>query len=65
MTDVATRPLAVKPAEGAKLLGISRSAFFDLLARGEIPSFLSGKRCRLIAVADLEVWIADQKRRAA
>jgi excisionase family DNA binding protein len=39
--------LAYAPAEAARLIGYSRSGFYLLLSRGEVPSFKLGRR-RLI-----------------
>lgn len=52
-------PLAVSPAECARLLGVSRSKVYDLINRGDFPSFKVGTRT-LISVEGLRVWIAKQ-----
>lgn len=48
-------PLLVSPGEAARLLSISRTAMFELLADGAIPSGKIGRR-RLVAVADVEAF---------
>jgi excisionase family DNA binding protein len=55
-------PLAVSPARGAALLGVSRTRFYELL-RKEIPFKKLGRRT-LIAVADIERWLASQPTQA-
>lgn len=55
-------PLAVSPAEAARLLGIGRTTFYALLKRGEIASFRQGAR-RLILVVELHRWL-DRRARA-
>jgi excisionase family DNA binding protein len=51
--------LAVKPEEAARMVGLSRTKFFEHLAKGEIRSFKDG-RSRLIPVESLKEWIAKQ-----
>lgn len=55
-TKSPTRPLAVAPAEGARLAGIGRTKFYEALGSGAIPSFKFGKR-RLVRVTAIEEWI--------
>ena len=52
-------PLAVSPAECARLLGVSRPKVYDLINRGDFPSFNVGTRT-LISVEGLRAWIAKQ-----
>lgn len=52
-------PLAVSPAECARLLGISRPKVYDLINQGGFPSFKLGTRT-LISVDGLRQWIAKQ-----
>lgn len=52
-------PLAVSPAECARLLGVSRPKVYDLINRGDFPSFKVGTRT-LISVEGLRAWIAKQ-----
>lgn len=54
------RPLAVAPAEAARLLGCGRTTLYYLLGTGDLPSFTLGRR-RLIRVAALEAWIATRE----
>ena len=53
------QPLAVSPAECARLLGISRPKVYDLINQGGFPSFKLGSRT-LISVDGLRAWIAKQ-----
>ena len=46
-------------AEAAAMCGISRSHFYGLLQRGEVPSVAIG-RSRRIPVGWLTAWIAGQ-----
>lgn len=52
-------PLAVSPAECARLLGVSRPKVYDLINQGDFPSFKVGSRT-LISVDGLRAWIAKQ-----
>ena len=52
-------PLAVAPAEAARMLGLGKTRFYELLAAEEIASIKLGTR-RLIRVRDLEDWLARQ-----
>ena len=64
------RPLAVSPAEAARLIGIGRTKLYQALGSSALPSFRIGTR-RLIKLADLEAWLEghpvspDRKRRRA
>jgi len=49
-------PIAIAPAEAARLTGIGRTRVFDLMSKGHLPSFKVG-RSRLIRVADLQAFI--------
>jgi excisionase family DNA binding protein len=53
MEDIAA--LAVSPAKGAALLGISRSKFYELLNE-EIPAIKVGRRT-LVRVADIQKFL--------
>jgi excisionase family DNA binding protein len=53
MDDIAA--LAVSPAKGAALLGVSRSKFYELL-NGKIPSFKIGRRT-LVRIADIQKFL--------
>ncbi|EPM7245723.1 helix-turn-helix domain-containing protein [Pseudomonas aeruginosa] len=54
-------PLSVGVEEGARLIGVARSMFYEILARGEVESFKLGRR-RLVLVRDLEAFINRQAR---
>ena len=47
--------LAVSPAKGAALLGVSRSKFYELLNQ-EIPALKLGRRT-LVRVSDIEKFL--------
>ena len=53
MDDIAA--LAVSPAKGAALLGVSRTKFYELLNQ-EIPAFKVGRRT-LVRVADIQKFL--------
>ena len=53
-------PLLLRPAEAAQSLGISRSKFYDLLARGELPGAVRVGASIRISRRALEQWIADR-----
>ncbi|MNM11638.1 PBP superfamily domain protein [compost metagenome] len=50
-----TEPLSYSPEEVAKILKISKGTVYDLLKRGELPSYRIGKKLR-VAPADLEAY---------
>jgi hypothetical protein len=52
-------PLSVGVDDGARLIGVARSMFYEILARGEIESFKLGRR-RLVLVKNLEAFINRQ-----
>lgn len=52
-------PLSVGVDDGARLIGVARSMFYEILARGEIESFKLGRR-RLVLVKHLEAYINRQ-----
>lgn len=52
----ATKPVSVSVEEAARLIGVARSMFYELLARREIKSFKLGRR-RLILFTDLEAFV--------
>ena len=55
-------PLAVSPADGARMLGIGRTLFYHLINTEKIPSFTLGRR-RLIKVEDLQAWLDKMSER--
>lgn len=56
----AAERLLLRPAEAAAMLGISRSRCYQLLQRGELPSFRLGGSVR-VPVEDLRRMIAEQR----
>ncbi len=57
MNQAATlQPLAVGPEEAASASGITRSAVYEAIARGDLASFKAGRR-RLILVEELRAWL--------
>jgi excisionase family DNA binding protein len=55
--DVIT-PLAGNPTKGAKVMGVSRSKFYELLKEGELPLIKIGTRS-LVRIADIESKLAE------
>jgi len=51
-----TDPLSYSPEEIGKLLKISKGTVYELLKRGDIPSYRVGKKIR-ISQADLQVYM--------
>lgn len=49
-------PIAVSPAEAARLVGIGRTTLYAAISSGELSSLKLGKR-RLIVVAALRAWL--------
>ena len=49
-------PIAVSPAEAARLAGIGRTTIYAAITSGELSSLKLGKR-RLIVVASLRAWL--------
>jgi excisionase family DNA binding protein len=49
-------PIAVSPAEAARLAGIGRTTIYAAISSGSLSSLKVGKR-RLIAVATLRAWL--------
>lgn len=54
-------PLAVTISEAVRLSGISRTALYEALARGDISARKAGSRT-LICFADLEAYLANLPR---
>lgn len=52
-----SEPITVDVATAAKLVGLSRAAFYPLVMSGDVPSFKVGRR-RLVPIAGLESWVA-------
>jgi excisionase family DNA binding protein len=62
MTDVAT-PLALRPRDAAKALGISPRLLWQLTKDGRVPCVRvgSGKRKTVLyPLADLKAWLSQQ-----
>jgi len=53
-------PLAYRPGEAAKLINISRSLLYRLMAEGEIPTFMVAG-CRLISRRAIEEYISTRE----
>ncbi|MDP9363538.1 MAG: helix-turn-helix domain-containing protein [Chloroflexota bacterium] len=53
-------PILLKAEQGARLLGISRSKFFQLMAAGELPGVVRIGRSVRISRAALERWVREQ-----
>ncbi|MGB6214401.1 helix-turn-helix domain-containing protein [Pseudomonas mandelii] len=49
-------PLSVGVEEAGRILGISRSATYDVIAKGEIKTFKIGRR-RLVLMSELKAFI--------
>ena len=49
-------PMLLRPEEAAKMLGLSRSKVFQMLAAGELPVVRIGRSVRLPS-DELRVWI--------
>jgi excisionase family DNA binding protein len=54
-----TDPLLLRPVEAARLLGISRSKLYELLAAGELPVIHIGRSAR-IPLTSLRAWVEAQ-----
>lgn len=59
MNDQVVESTMLRPAEAARLLGISRSHLYRLAAAGSIPAVRLGTAIR-IPRAQLVAWIASQ-----
>jgi excisionase family DNA binding protein len=53
------KPLSVGIEDAARLIGVARSMFYEIVSRGEIESFKLGRR-RLVLVKELEAYINRQ-----
>jgi excisionase family DNA binding protein len=53
-------PLAVSPAEAARLAGLGRTSIYTALGSGALKSLKVGKR-RLIAVEALRAWLLSHE----
>lgn len=52
-----TEPLAVRPAEAARLIGVSPRKFSELRASGALCPSLKIGGCVLYRMTDLKLWI--------
>lgn len=48
--------LAIGIEDAARSIGVARSAIYEIVARGEIPSFKLGRR-RMILMRELDAYI--------
>jgi excisionase family DNA binding protein len=53
-------PLAVSPADAARMVGIGRTKLYEALGSGSLTSFKIGTR-RLIRVSTLQDWLESQE----
>lgn len=56
------KPILLKPVQGAKMINCSTSKFYDLLARGEIPSVRVGGMLRVPLAALEKIAAGDDVR---
>lgn len=61
--NMETPPLAVRPEEAARLLGVSRTRVYELIAAAELTSFVDGAR-RLILTRSLHEWLERKAQEA-
>lgn len=52
-------PISVGVEDAARLIGVARSMFYEMIANGEIHTFKLGRR-RLVRVKTLEAFIKRQ-----
>lgn len=57
---VYVEPIAVRPAEAARLLGISRPKIYELIARDDFKGRFKLDGCTLISVEALKEWVRAQ-----
>ena len=53
-------PIAVRSAEAARLLGISRPKVYELASRGDFHGAFKFGGCTLFSVEALKEWVRDQ-----
>lgn len=56
-------PFVVSAVEAARLMAISRTTVYVLMASGELESFTAGRK-RLITVESIRTWIARKTQEA-
>lgn len=59
---VCAEPITVRPAEAAKMLGISRMKVYELAARADFDGAFKLDGCTLISVEALKNWVKAQTR---
>jgi excisionase family DNA binding protein len=59
VSTITDNPLAVKPERAAAMLDISRAKVYELLARGDLPSFWIDSSRRIL-VADIHKYMKDR-----
>ena len=59
MSENGSAPLLISVPEAARLLSIGKNLCYEMIAAGTLPSIKIGRR-RLVSVAGLQVWIAQQ-----
>ncbi|MBA6101696.1 Helix-turn-helix domain protein [compost metagenome] len=50
------QPLALGIDDAARVIGVARSMLYEIVARGDLPSFKLGRR-RMILAKELETYI--------
>ena len=50
-------PLAVRPAQAARLIGVSLRTFATMRSCGQLPPALKIRGCLLYRVTDLRLWL--------
>ncbi len=50
------QPLSLGIDDAARVIGVARSMLYEIVARGELPSFKLGRR-RMILAKELEAYI--------
>lgn len=56
---ITPKPIAVPAKDGFRMLGVSKSKGYELIAAGEIDTFKIGRATR-ITVSSLEAYVARQ-----
>ena len=54
------QPILLKAEQGAKLLNLSRSKFYELLMAGSVPGVVRIGRSVRVSRAALERWVREQ-----
>lgn len=61
--DAIIRPLAVAPAEAARMLSIGKTRLYEMIGTKDIPVIKIGRRT-LIRVKDIEAYLDRQQAEA-